>query len=147
MKSLITILSSALLAFSPAIFADDNLGDGFESEAVTTLSRENHGVPVCTAAVPADGIIQKCFACNKSLSKKISTGTYEVFFHSQCSDVRSSKGMYRYVQPDTLSIGSLASRTCTTADRLLSKAAVWVVCYDTTTGALTDTPFMLTVTR
>ena len=142
------LMAGAVGAFmSAGAMADNNGGGGVSSQdaAVGSLAYQ-HGHMMCLGAINSDGTVASQRVGKVASANRIEIGTYEVFFRPPCNDVRAVRGFSRIVQPDTLGAGSLASRTCTTANRVGANNVVWVVCYDET-GALADTSFFINVIR
>jgi hypothetical protein len=103
----------------------------------------NHGNVWYTAAVDSTGVIAGCDGCNKATSAHLGTGEYQIGF---VGNVTAAAGYARWVQLDTLTIGSEGPIICTTADRSGVVTAVWVECYDLT-GTPADASFFLFVAR
>jgi hypothetical protein len=97
-----------------------------------------------TAAINFDGAIANCFGCNKTNTRHVSTGEYQIGFNT---NVQATNGWSRWVQVDPLQALGIDNVSCTTADRAGLTTGVWVACYNNSTGALEDTSFFLFVAR
>jgi hypothetical protein len=109
-----------------------------------TLANATRGVVFYTAAVNADAVVANCFGCNRGTTLHLSTGEYQIEFNQ---NVQANNGWSRWVQVDTLTTGSIPNVSCTTADRAGVADAVWVACFNNSTGAPMDTSFFLFVAR
>jgi hypothetical protein len=146
---IVAIILSVFFIYSFALAQDDNLGNNVEQNDVPAGSlNANSARGLCTAAINSDGTVAGGQFVNKNPAetRRISPGTYEVDFRNPCNNITAARGWARYVQPDTLQIGFLPPRICTTADRAGDASSVYIECYDTN-GVLTDTSFFLTITR
>jgi hypothetical protein len=143
-------LAAALPLSATLAVADDyDLRNGVSSSDVGAGSLgTNFGNAVCTAAINSTGTVAGGASVNKSTAqtRRVGTGLYEVDFLAPCSNVTAKAGFARYVQVDTLQIGTAAPVICTTADRVGDTSSVWVACYDVG-GVARNTSFFLTVTR
>lgn len=146
MKTVIMSLTLiALLLLAVPSFAGNN-GREYDADVQVLLGQPTIGVVKYTAAINADGSVANCFGCNRSVAetRRISAGTYEVDF---TGDIRATLGWSRWVQVDTLSIGSIGGNVnCTTADRLGDVSSIWVFCTNSN-GLAQDTSFFLFVAR
>ena len=113
------LLVWALTGVSAA--AGPNDGDP-DPEAI--LGVETRGVVFFTAAINSNGTIRSCFECNPSGTVRLGVGEYQVNFFV---DVEAINGWSRWVQPDTLTDGSL-NAWCTTANRFGLTTAIYVQC-------------------
>jgi len=133
------------LVGAPSAFQDDNTVPGqsppYES-ALVTLGAATRGVVFFTAAINSNGSIASCFHCVAAKTLHIGTGTYQIDFGQ---NVQATNGWSRWVQPDTLTTGSVRNY-CDTADRSGDVNAVWVNCQNSA-GVSTDTSFFLFVAR
>jgi hypothetical protein len=121
--------------------------EAVEATAVDrTFANNNHGVVFGTAAINPDGTIASCSFCVSGTTEHLSTGRYQVGF--SFASVAANNGWSRSVQVDGFGYSNLVAPlvTCSTADRSGVATAVYVQCYNGT-GTLTDTSFMLSVTR
>ena len=109
-----------------------------------TINTPTRGVVFKTAAINSDATVAKCFRCNLANTNHVGTGEYQVGFDE---NVQAINGWSRWVQVDTLSTGSIANVSCTTADRSGLVSGVWVACFNNSTGAAQDTSFFLFVAR
>jgi predicted small secreted protein len=125
-----------------AVSAELN-GSGIEAAAVV-LSQPTRGVVFKTAAVNSNGTVANCFRCNRVTTAHLNPGQYQVGFDE---NVQATNGWSRWVQVDTLSIGSISNVSCTTADRFGLSSGVWVACFNNATGAGEDASFFLFVAR
>jgi hypothetical protein len=87
-------------------------------------AQPTRGVVFFTAAVNSDGTVASCFGCNTANTKKLGTGEYQIDFGQ---NVQAINGWSRWLQPDTLTIGT-ENVWCNTADRAGDNNAVWVNC-------------------
>jgi hypothetical protein len=138
----VVLVAVAIVARPVRAASGDNGGGGFSPAALGATTR---GVVYYTAAINGDGSVAACFLCNKTNTVHIATGQYQVAFNQ--GNVTANNGYSRWVQVDTLTTGSINNVSCTTADRAAVPAAVWVACFNGTTGAATDTSFFLFVAR
>ncbi|MCA1458933.1 hypothetical protein I6F35_38430 [Bradyrhizobium sp. BRP22] len=104
-------------------------------------AQPTRGVVFFTAAINSDGSIASCFGCNTANTKKLGVGEYQIDFGQ---NIQAIKGWSRWVQADTLTIGT-ENAWCNTADRAGNDNAVWVNCQ--TNGAPLDASFFLFVAR
>ncbi len=88
------------------------------------LNQPTRGVVFKTAAINGNGSVASCFRCTAASTVHLGTGQYQVSFDE---NVQAVNGWSRFVQVDTLGIGS-ANAWCTTADRFLVPNAIWVSC-------------------
>ena len=110
----------------------------------------NQGQVLCTAAINSNGTVAGGLHVvrNPLRTKRLAVGQYQVAFGRPCQDVRAIRGFLRWVQPDTHTIGTIApGPVCVTADRVGVRNAVWVDCFNPTTGLRMDTNFSLFVAR
>ena len=105
---------------------------------------DNRGNILCTAAINSTGV--KAGGNTVASSTRLGVGTYQVAFKAPCSPVTAASGWMRIVQVDTLTIGTLPSIRCVTADRAGVPIAVWVQCYNAA-GTPVDTSFFLFLLR
>ena len=73
----------------------------------------------------------------------LGTGEYQVGF---AGNVTAANGFARWVQVDTLTVGSYGLTVCTTADRAGLATGIYVACFNEA-GTATDTSFFLFVAR
>jgi hypothetical protein len=109
----------------------------------------NAGRILCTAAINSTGTIATTLAgsfINSATTSRITTGRYQVGFKGPCSNVQSTNGWFRIVQPDTLTGGVLGPFYCTVADRTGNPAGVFIECFNKA-GVDADTSFTLSVSR
>jgi hypothetical protein len=145
-----TVALAAVLLFAASRrFAarSESHNGGDVAPAVTITGGTNRGVVFYTAAINSDATVASCFGCSKSLTlQPEGTGTYQVAFNQ---NVTANSGFARWVQVDTLSTGSIANVSCTTADRAGVATAVWVACFnnDVTPPVPVNTSFFLFVAR
>jgi len=140
MKNLAVAVSISAAMFSVAAFADNG-----PRELDITAVATNHGQVLCTAAVNTNATLAGGQDVVSAASE--GTGAYQVVFGGACaSDVRAISGWARWVQVDTLTTGSIADVSCTTADRAGVINGVWVFCTDST-GTAVNTSFFLAVAR
>jgi hypothetical protein len=148
-SSLLVLCLCAAFVPGAALAGDDNVPSGMKAGAMPPPARgaeNNHGHFVCTAAINAGGGVFSGEYVNAAQTSNLSPGTYQVAFKAPCSDVRIAGGWFRIAQPDTLTWGTMPTRTCTIADRANNVSAIWVQCFDGT-GRLTNTSFTLHVSR
>ena len=151
MLSLFATVALAPIALSAAPESSDTndnvpSGMGGAKMASTPAGISNHGHFVCTAGIRANGSVFSGEYVNAAQTTRLGTGTYQVSFSQPCPDVRIALGWFRICQPDTLTWGTLPSRTCIVADRAGNASAIWVRTFDAA-GNLADTPFTLSVSR
>ena len=145
MISASAILTIGLCVATGAAFAgDDNNGTAGDVPLITTPKATNGSVK-CTASINSDGSVLACKHCNPADTSHIVTGQYQVGFKRPCQNILAVNGWSRWVQPDTLSIGSEIA-FCTTADRVADTNAVFVKCLDGS-GNPVDASFFLFVAR
>jgi len=123
----------------------NNGGGSIKSDALpdVTLAKMSNGVVFFTAAINADASVANCWGCDRSHTlQPEGPGTYQVAFYK---DVQANYGFARWVQVDTLQEDSILNVSCTTADRAGDPKAVWVECFDNSTGEPKDTSFFLFV--
>ena len=111
------------------------------ARAQVALANATRGIPFKTAAINSNGTIASCFRCVSATS--LGGGAYQVIFDE---NVQANNGWSRWVQVDTLSIGSISNVSCTTADRFGDPHAIWVYCTNGA-GVAEDTSFFLFVAR
>jgi hypothetical protein len=114
------------------------------------------GHVVCAAAINATGTVaggtNVVTVGGATGTTRVGVGAYQVAFNDVCgkgpvaAGIMIKGGWFRFVQPDTLTIGNLPMRSCTTADRVGVPTAVFVQCYDAN-GAPADTSFTIAVMR
>jgi len=133
MKSILGIGSLFCgLLLSPGLNAQNTSHTNDESAAgapqavapAISLNHATRGVVFKTAAVNGNGTIAACFRCEAATTIHLGTGEYQVGFDE---NVQAVNGWSRFVQVDTLSIGS-SNAWCTTADRYLVPDAIYVSC-------------------
>jgi hypothetical protein len=120
-------LGSALFGFAHAQTAgeDHNAPSGHVRTNIAPGSAQpTRGVVFFTAAINSDGTVASCFGCNTAHTQKLGTGEYQIDFGQ---NVQAINGWSRWVQPDTLTIGT-ENVWCNTADRSGDNNAVWVNC-------------------
>lgn len=88
------------------------------------LNQATRGVVFKTAAMNSNGSVAHCFRCEPVSTIRLGVGEYQVAFDE---NVQANNGWSRWVQVDTLSIGSV-NAWCTTADRAGVPNAIWVSC-------------------
>ena len=136
-------LAMYLVMGSTISAADDNRSASDpEADVPVTLSQPTRGVVFYTAAINSDGTIARCFGCVAASTSRVGLGQYQVGF---TAGVTANSGHSRWVQVDTLTIGSVQAM-CNTADRVGVVRAVWVNCFDVN-GVAVDTNFFLFVAR
>lgn len=146
------VMTGAALAFSSAALADNNGGSGGVTryDAAANSIADSHGQVMCTAAINSDGTVGggQGVSANIGQTYHVGVGQYQVGFatSSGCRNITAANGFFRWVQVDTLTYGSAAPVSCSTADRYGNAQAVFVQCVNGA-GALTDTSFMLFVAR
>jgi hypothetical protein len=141
-SSCVVLVAAGSMGLASAAFAADN-GVAREGGAEVILATPTRGQVLCTAAINPDGSVAQCYNCSKDPTKtfKIAPGQYQVSFLGICDRAEADKGWSRWVQVDTLTIGTSAG-SCTTADRVGVPAAVWVDCRDSV-GNQADLSFFL----
>ncbi len=140
MKRLAVAVATSAAIFSVAAFAQNG-----ERALDITATAPNHGQVLCTAAVNSTGTLAG--GQDVASATLLLTGEYQVVFGGACaSDVRAVSGWARWVQVDTLTTGSIADVSCTTADRAGVINGVWVECTNSA-GTLVNTSFFLAVAR
>jgi hypothetical protein len=120
-------LGSAIISSSQAQTAaeEHNVPAGHVKSFLAPGSAQpTRGVVFFTAAVNSDGTVASCFGCNTANTKKLGTGEYQIDFGQ---NVQAINGWSRWLQPDTLTIGT-ENVWCNAADRLGDNNAVWVNC-------------------
>jgi hypothetical protein len=125
--STVLCLGSALFGFAHAQTAgeDHNAPSGHVRSNIPLGSAQpTRGVVFFTAAINSDGTVASCFGCNTAHTQRIGTGEYQIDFGQ---NVQAINGWSRWVQPDTLTIGT-ENVWCNTADRFGDVNAVWVNC-------------------
>lgn len=141
MKRLAVAVATSAAIFSAGAFAADNGERALDISAVAP----NQGQVLCTAAVNSTGTLAG--GVNATSATLLTTGEYQVVFGGPCgADVRAISGWARWVQVDTLTTGSIADVSCTTADRLGVINGIWVECTNSA-GTLVNTSFFLAVAR
>lgn len=131
-----------VLAGAPSAFEDDNTAPGQAPRpAAVTLGTHTRGVVFFTAAINSNGSIASCFHCVSAKTFQIATGQYQVDFGQ---NVQATNGWSRWVQPDTLTIGT-ENAYCDTADRAGDVNGVWINCQNA--SGLVNTSFFLFVAR
>jgi hypothetical protein len=116
---------------------------------VPQSAQPTRGVVFFTAAINSDGTIASCFGCDPALTKRVGVGQYQIDFGQ---NVQAINGFSRWVQADTLTIGT-EDAWCNTADRFGDDNAVWVNCQHSGgpgsmgNSAPLDTSFFLFVAR
>ena len=111
---------------------------------LVTPAKPTNGSVKCTAAVNSNASILSCKNCNPADTTHIGTGSYQVGFNKPCQNILAVNGWSRWVQPDTLGIGSEVA-FCTTADRSGDANAVFVRCSDA--SGPVDASFFLFVAK
>ena len=143
MRRILGALAALLMATCSAAAQAPNGADlTHAARPLISLPFATRGVVFKTAALNPDGTLASCFACVSSIH--LGTGLYQVTFNT---NVQAINGWSRWLQVDTLTTGSIANVSCTTADRAGNVDAVFVECTHGNTGALTDTSFFLFVAR
>ena len=115
------------LASAAASDRDTNMPKGAAARTAplaVTLGEATRGVVFYTAAINSDGSIASCFECDPSQTVRLGVGIYQVNF---LEDVTAANGWSRWVQPDTLTDGTI-NAWCTTANRAGLATGVWVQC-------------------
>ena len=123
---------------------------GVTSESVaaaTSGPKATNGSVKCTAAINADGSVLSCKGCVPANATHPGTGEYAVEFKAPCTNILAVNGWSRWVQPDSLSTGTVGAAVCTTADRGGDANAVFVTCYDPASENPLDTSFFLFVAK
>jgi hypothetical protein len=145
----------AALAFIGASAAVVNAGPNDDPNVLPgpptslILNEATRGVVFNTAAINRDGTVASCFGCDPVQTVRLGVGIYQVNFFD---NVQATNGWSRWVQPDTLSTGSLDAY-CTTADRAGVPTAIFVQCQapggpgSQGRSAPVDTSFFLFVAR
>lgn len=119
------------------------------ADVVPGSAQPTRGVVFFTAAINSNGSIASCFECNPTATKRVGVGQYQIDFGQ---NVQAINGWSRWVQADTLTIGS-EDAWCNTADRFGDDNAVWVNCQHSGgpgsmgKSAPFDTSFFLFVAR
>jgi hypothetical protein len=114
-----------------------------------SLGQATRGVVFKTAAINSDGTVANCFRCVKVSTIHLGTGQYQIAFDE---NVQATNGWSRWVQPDTLGIGS-ENAWCNTADRFSDTSAIYVNCqHEGGSGSMgnsvpVDTSFFIFVAR
>ncbi len=147
----VPVVTLAVVAFftvshrlAAASGGDQNGGDRTAAPLDGTVNTPTRGVVFKTAAINSGASVANCFRCNRATTTHVSTGEYQVGFDE---NVQAINGWSRWVQVDTLNIGSISNVSCTTADRAGLPSGVWVACFNNSTGAPADTSFFLFVAR
>lgn len=135
-------MSGLLVAFS--VNAANN--GGVAPQDAPGALQATHGSSLCTAAINSTGTIASGMHVLPATTVKLGVGQYQVAFGGPCNPATAITGHSRWVQIDTLSTGSAAGGSCTTADRAGMSNAVWVACYNAA-GVAADTSFFLFVAR
>jgi hypothetical protein len=140
------VLIAAMLA--PAAFAQSASANNGVAAApsVSTAPKFTNGSVKCTADINSDGTVLSCKHCDLADTLRIGTGQYQVGFKKPCQNILAVNGWSRWVQPDTLSIG-VEPASCSTADQYGDSNAVYVQCWDVTSGYPVDASFFLFVAR
>lgn len=100
-----------------------------------------HGQVWYTAAVNSDGTVAGCLGCNRANTIRLGLGLYQVGF---VGNITAAAGFSRWVQVDTLNIGSEVA-FCTTADRSGLISGIFVDCNNA--AGPVDASFFLFVAR
>jgi len=140
----VVALAAVVLFTASRRFAAGSELNGVKPDVDITLSNYTRGQTWYTAAINPDATVANCFQCNKANTVHVTTGSYQVGFNT---NVTANNGWSRWVQVDTLTTGTITNVSCTTADRAGLVTAVWVQCFNNSTGALQDTSFFLFVAR
>jgi hypothetical protein len=140
----VALAALVLFTASRRFSAGSRSNNGDVSPEDITLGSATRGVVFYTAAINPDATVANCFNCNRGTTLHLATGEYQIEFNT---NVQATNGWSRWVQVDTLNIGSISNVSCTTADRAGVSTAVWVACFDNSTGAPKDTSFFLFVAR
>jgi predicted lipoprotein with Yx(FWY)xxD motif len=135
------LIASCAFGASTGAFAGG--GNGTRPPDAPATLAGSHGNVWYTAAVDSTGVIAGCNGCNKATTSQLATGEYQIGF---VGNVTAAAGYSRWVQVDTLTIGSASPVICTTADRSGVVTAVWVACFDLT-GTPVNASFFLYVAR
>jgi hypothetical protein len=148
------LLAALALIGASATFAsagpndDPNVGL-LPGPGALVLNEATRGVVFNTAAINSDGSVASCFGCDPIQTVRLGVGIYQVNFFE---NVQATNGWSRWLQPDTLSTGSLDAY-CTTADRAGLPSAIFVQCQapggpgSQGQSAPVDTSFFLFVAR
>jgi len=117
----------ATLSGAAVAQAADNNGGAPPKIAALSL-QPTRGVVFFTAGINSDGSIASCFHCSPApKTTRLGVGAYQVDFGQ---NVQAVNGWSRWVQADTLTIGS-ENAWCNTADRFGDNNAVFVNCQTT----------------
>jgi len=114
---------------------------GPQSFDATGAIPATHGQVWYTAAINSDGSVAGCLNCNRTNTIHLGTGLYQVGF---AGNVTAAAGFSRWVQADTLQVGSEVA-FCNTADRSGLATAVFINC-NNVSGPV-DVSFFLFVAR
>jgi hypothetical protein len=127
-------------------FAANNGGDMSEASVPIGSLKANGGDVVCTAAVNNDGTLASSRSGSfVQSSTRLGLGQYQVLFNTPCGNVTAANGFARFVQVDTLTIGT-TDGSCQTANRSGAINGVWINCSNSA-GIPADRSFFLFVTR
>jgi len=142
-----TALAVGICAASGGAFAGagDANGTAASVAPLVTGPKATNGSVKCTADINSDGSVLACKHCNTADTVHEGVGQYQVGFNTPCHGLLAVNGWSRWVQADTLSLGTAFGR-CTTADRLNDANAVWVACFDST-GNPADQSFFLFIAK
>ena len=144
-RTLTLIGTIGLMMSAGAVAAAENDNGGFMPQDVVAGSlQDNRGNILCTAAVNSDGT--KAGGTTVQSTSRVGVGTYNVVFKAPCTSITAARGWARWVQPDTLQIGTLPAISCTTADLSVNPNGVWINCYDGA-GSPADTSLFLFMAR
>lgn len=139
---LVTLIGVAVFGTLRSRAASEELNGGPRALDVT-LGQATRGIAFYTAAVNADGTLASCFANgNPCTATSFGAGAYQVDFGT---NVQANNGYSRWVQPDTLTTGTV-STFCDTADRAGDVNGVFINCQNAA-GTGTNTSFFLFVGR
>lgn len=158
--SVLALAASASFGISSIASADNNGGAVSRNNVTPGSLGNSQGQVLCTAAINSDGTVAGgLHVTNNPLGSTgratgEPVGRYQVQFGSTAcggadpAGITAARGFWRWVQPDTLQIGTLNPPViCSTADRASDVHAVWVECRAAGTGDLTDASFMLFLAR
>src|SRR5262245_4153109 len=109
MKTMLGVVAIAL-AVATVPFAQFSAPNGQKTESEVALAATTRGVVFRTAAINSDGTVASCFQC-VSGTQRLALGQYQVIFNT---NAQANNGWSRWVQPDTLSTGTL-NASCVTA--------------------------------
>ncbi len=141
--SLKLLIGTAGLVMSMGAMGQNDASYGAENLPVGS-AQDNRSHFLCSAAINSDG--SRAGGGTVASSTRITTGQYQVVFRAPCTNITARNGWMRVVQVDTLTTGSIAGVSCTTADRAGQVNGVFVYCHNHA-GVATDTSFFLLLAR